>query len=57
LRGRGFQSLVAEGEMHLTLFFLQTEHEDQDWGSEGCDWAVTVRDQMLQGHNCLSDSA
>lgn len=42
-----FQSSVAEGEMHLKLFFLQTEHEDQDWGSEGCDWAVTMRDQML----------
>lgn len=37
--------------MHLKLFFLQTEHEDQDWGSEGCDWAVTMRDQMLQSTN------
>lgn len=51
MRGRGFQSLVAEGEMHLKLFFLQTEHEDQVWGSEGCDWAVTMRDQMLQSAN------
>jgi hypothetical protein len=34
--------------MHLKLFFTQTEHEDQVWGSEGCDWAVTMRDQMLQ---------
>lgn len=37
--------------MHLKLFFLQTEHEDQVWGSEGCDWAVTMRDQMLQSAN------
>jgi hypothetical protein len=37
--------------MHLKLFFTQTEHEDQDWGSEGCDWAVSMRDQMLQYTN------
>ncbi|MDQ2920018.1 MAG: hypothetical protein M3R52_00160, partial [Acidobacteriota bacterium] len=36
--------------MHLKLFFLQTEHEEQIWGSEGCDWAVTMRDQMLSAH-------
>ena len=37
--------------MHLKLFFLQTEHEEQVWGWEGCDWAVTMRDQMLQSAN------
>jgi hypothetical protein len=34
--------------MHLKLFFTQTEFEDQVWGSEGCDWAATMREQMLQ---------
>jgi glycosyltransferase involved in cell wall biosynthesis len=34
--------------MALKLYFTQTEHEDQIWGSDGCDWAVTMRDQMLQ---------
>jgi hypothetical protein len=51
LRGRGFQSLLAEDEMHLKLFFLQTEHEEQVWGWEGCDWAISMRDQMLQSAN------
>jgi hypothetical protein len=37
--------------MHLKLFFLQTEHEAQEWGSEGCDWAVTMREQVLQSAN------
>jgi Exostosin family len=37
--------------VHLKLFFTQTEHEDQEWGSEGFDWAVTMRDQMLQSSN------
>jgi hypothetical protein len=32
----------------LKLYFTQTEHEDQIWGSEGSDWAVTMRDQMLR---------
>jgi hypothetical protein len=45
--GAAFNSLVADGEMHLKLFFTQTEHEDQVWGSEGCDWAVSMTDQML----------
>jgi hypothetical protein len=40
-----------EDEIHLKLFFTQTEHEDQVWGSEGCDWAITMRDQMLQYGN------
>jgi len=34
--------------MQLKLFFTQTEHEDQEWGSEGRDWAVNMRDQMLE---------
>jgi hypothetical protein len=34
--------------MRLKLFFTQTEHEDQMWGSDGCDWAVQMRDQILQ---------
>lgn len=37
--------------MHFKLFFTQTEHEEQDWGWEGCDWAVTMRDQMLESNN------
>jgi Exostosin family len=37
--------------MPLRLFFTQTEHEDQIWGSEGCGWAVLMRDQMLQATN------
>src|SRR6185295_2431683 len=37
--------------MHLKLFFLQTEHENQVLVSEGCDWAATMRDQMLQVAN------
>jgi hypothetical protein len=32
----------------LKLYFTQTEHEDQIWGSDGNDWAVTMRDQMLR---------
>lgn len=34
--------------MRLKHFFTQTEHEDQVWGSDGCDWAVQMRDQILQ---------
>ena len=34
--------------MALKLYFTQTEHEDQVWGSEGSDWAATMRDQMLR---------
>ncbi len=34
--------------MRLKLFFTQTEHEDQIWGSEGCDWAATMQNQMLE---------
>ena len=34
--------------MRVKLFFTQTEHEDQDWGSEGCDWAILMRDQILR---------
>ena len=49
--GRALTSLVGESEMHLKLFFTQTEHEDQVWGSEGCDWAHSMRDQMLQSAN------
>src|ERR1043166_9666007 len=37
--------------MHLKLFFTQTEFEEQVWGWEGCDWAVKMRDQMLQYAN------
>jgi hypothetical protein len=37
--------------MSLKLFFTQTEHEDQVWGSEGCDWASTMRDQLLRCNN------
>src|SRR5262245_12287265 len=40
-----------EVEMHLKLFFTQTEYEDQAWGSYGGDWAVNMRDQMLQFAN------
>lgn len=34
--------------MRPKFFFTQTDHEDQMWGSEGCDWAIQMRDQMLQ---------
>ncbi len=34
--------------MRLKLFFTQTEHEDQDWGSEGYDWAILMRAQILR---------
>lgn len=37
--------------MHLKLFFTQTEYEHQVWGSYGGDWAVNMRDQMLQYGN------
>jgi len=40
--------LVGESKVPLKLYFTQTEHEDQIWGSDGCDWAVTMADQMLQ---------
>ena len=39
------------GKVPLKLYFTQTEHDDQIWGSEGCDWAVSMRDQMLQSAN------
>lgn len=35
-------------EMRLKLFFTQTEFEEQSWGWEGCDWALQMRDQILQ---------
>ena len=34
--------------MRLKYFFTQTEHEDQVWGSDGSDWAIQMRDQILQ---------
>ena len=34
--------------MHLKFFFTQTEFEAQVWGWEGCDWAIKMRDQMLE---------
>jgi hypothetical protein len=37
--------------MSLKLFFTQTEFEEQIWGWDGCDWAATMRDQMLQCAN------
>jgi len=30
----------------LKVFFTQTEHEDQIWGSDGCDWALRMREQI-----------
>src|SRR5436190_9434264 len=39
----------------MKLFFTQTEHEDQVWGSEGCDWAVTMRKQMFHPTNSPYD--
>jgi hypothetical protein len=36
--------------MHLKSFFTQTEYEEQVWGWAGCDWAVSMRDQMLQSN-------
>jgi len=40
--------LIEQIEMRLKLFFTQTKHEDQVWGSEGCDWAILMRDQILR---------
>jgi hypothetical protein len=37
--------------MHLKLLFTQTEYEEQPFGSDGCDWAATMRDQMPQFTN------
>lgn len=37
--------------MRLKLFFTQTEYEEQPFGSDGCDWAVSMRDQMLRSAN------
>jgi len=34
--------------MSLKLFFTQTEFDTQICGWEGCDWAETMRDQVLQ---------
>ncbi|HWO00088.1 MAG TPA: exostosin family protein [Blastocatellia bacterium] len=34
--------------MRLRVLFTQTDHEDQVWGSEGFDWAIQMRDQILQ---------
>ena len=40
--------LVRQNEMRLKLFFTQTEHKDQVWGSDGCDWAMRMRNQLRQ---------
>jgi hypothetical protein len=37
--------------MPLKLFFTQTEFEEQPFGWDGCDWAVTMKDQILQSPN------
>jgi hypothetical protein len=37
--------------MSLKLFCTQTEFEEQPFGWEGCDWAVTMKDQILQSPN------
>jgi hypothetical protein len=37
--------------MRLKHFFTQTDHEDQIWGSDGCDWAIQMRDQILQSRD------
>ena len=37
--------------MRLKHFFAQTDHEDQIWGSDGCDWAIQMRDQILQSRD------
>ena len=38
----------GDSKVALKLYFTQTEHDDQVWGSEGSDWAATMRDQMLR---------
>ena len=37
--------------MRLKYFFTQTDHEDQVWGSDGCDWAIQMRGQILQSED------
>jgi hypothetical protein len=32
----------------MKFFFTQTEHEDQMWGSDGSDWAIQMRNEILQ---------
>jgi glycosyltransferase involved in cell wall biosynthesis len=41
--------------MRLKYLFTQTEHEDQVWGSDGCDWAIQMRDQILQPGDTLRE--
>lgn len=41
--------------MRLKYLFTQTEHEDQVWGSDGCDWAIQMRDQILQSGDTLRE--
>jgi hypothetical protein len=31
----------------LRVFFTQTEHDNQVWGSDGCDWALRMREQVI----------
>lgn len=33
--------------MTLRVFSTQTEHDDQVWGSDGCDWAARMNDQIV----------
>ena len=37
--------------MPLKLLFTQTEFEEQPFGWDGCDWAVTMKEQILQSAN------
>ena len=37
--------------MRLKHFFTQTDHEDQVWGSDGCNWAIEMRNQILQSRD------
>lgn len=37
--------------MRLKLFFTQTEYDDETWGAVLTDWAIRMREQMLQSAN------
>jgi exostosin family protein len=43
--------MARQIRMRLKHFFAQTYHEDQVWGTDGCDWAIQMRDQILHSNN------
>ncbi|HXH42121.1 MAG TPA: exostosin family protein [Thermoanaerobaculia bacterium] len=37
--------------MCLRVFSTQTEHDTQLWGSDGWDWSLRMKDQLLEAHD------